>query len=47
MWSGRLRPAVRGPSDQACLVITVTLLATWIPARRAAHVDPLDALRAD
>ncbi len=41
------------PTDPAAylaagvLVTSVALLASWIPARRAAGVDPLDALRAE
>lgn len=31
----------------AAIVMTVALLATWLPARRAAGVDPLIAIRAE
>jgi len=42
-----------GPHDPialgaaACLEVALATLATWIPARRAAEVDPIEALRAE
>jgi ABC-type lipoprotein release transport system permease subunit len=38
---------VGGGAVIAVLVIAVASLATWIPARRAAGVDPLTAIRVE
>jgi ABC-type antimicrobial peptide transport system permease subunit len=38
-------PATFGAA--AALLMGTAVIASWIPARRASKVDPLDALRAD
>ncbi len=40
-----LDPAAIGSA--ALVLATVALIGTWVPARRAARVDPISALRAE
>jgi len=37
----------RGYASASALLLLVTLFACWVPARRAARLDPVDALRAE
>ena len=41
------RPSPILMAADACVLVTVTCLAAWIPARRASSIDPAEALRAD
>ncbi|MEM6354884.1 MAG: lipoprotein-releasing ABC transporter permease subunit [Pseudomonadota bacterium] len=53
VWDAEIRmltrvPAVMVPSDvviTVCIALSLSFLATWYPARRAARLDPVEALR--
>jgi len=45
--SAQFEVSPAAPATLAALLVVVIIIATYIPARRAARIDPVDALRAE